>query len=452
VKPLGDLKRRHLFLQIHPRVSGPAPFFPEHRPEEALIFVKFYDPGKCEMEYVGSWVFNARARKLNELRRYVIAAKGLAATTELLYFEEVRPSMVNLLSPYKTFTEEELSNGDIVICQPVVKIGAYTTNAYCLVDKFCDYLHHRLMVSFSRLDRNREAEEPFEINLSTKMTYDQVTARLGDRIGVDPLHLRLTQHIQWKGGPNDVPMKRTPSWTLAEMLGGGYANVLYYEVLDFSIVELEHKTQMRVTWQNSHTHLMDTYSVLLPNEATVADLLSKLATMVPLEKGLSGQIRLLEISGGYRIDKIPAPTVPIVQVGSQWTVLRAEEMTVEEAATPVPGDRLVKVLHYSSLEETPFGVPFVVLIRGTDTVATLRAKIQKKLNVPDEAFQTWRLAIYSMLSRRLEYLTPEHGPATSWEWDGTRGDQLALEHKPTAAARNHAMYARRVQKAIKISG
>lgn len=94
------------------------------------------------------------------------------------------------------------------------------------------------------------------MELSTRLTYDQVAERVGERLGVDSTHLRFyTVNLQ-TGNPK-VAVKRNPTQTLQQILSPPYASYssgnqrqdsLYYEVLDISLTELDTKKSLKVVW------------------------------------------------------------------------------------------------------------------------------------------------------------------------------------------------------------
>jgi len=70
-------------------------------------------------------------------------------------------------------------------------------------------------------------------------------------LNIDPLKLRFTTADSSSGTPNNV-IKRTTTQTLSEMLQTAYltpqAHVLFYEMLEISIVELETKKFIKISW------------------------------------------------------------------------------------------------------------------------------------------------------------------------------------------------------------
>lgn len=125
--------------------------------------------------------------------------------------------------------------------------------------QFYDFLLHKRDVKFHpHLTRNANPEEwkPFELTLSNKHSYDQVAAKVGDHLNVDPTHLRFWTVNAANGNPK-ASVKRGQSQTLSTILNPPYStftnnnqrpDALYFEVLDISLTELDTKKALRVIW------------------------------------------------------------------------------------------------------------------------------------------------------------------------------------------------------------
>ena len=100
-------------------------------------------------------------------------------------------------------------------------------------------------------------ENTFSIDLSRKMSYDQLAAKVGDHLQVNPAYLRFTTINAVNGKPK-IAVKRSPHTTLAGIMTpsfNSYGNTreqrgdaLYYEVLEMSLSELETKKSVKITW------------------------------------------------------------------------------------------------------------------------------------------------------------------------------------------------------------
>lgn len=92
--------------------------------------------------------------------------------------------------------------------------------------------------------------------MSSKYSYDQIAAKVGAKINVDPTHLRFHTVNATTGAPK-VPIKRSLNQTLQTILTPPYTTFgnnnqkvdeLYFEVLEMSLSELDTKKNLRIIW------------------------------------------------------------------------------------------------------------------------------------------------------------------------------------------------------------
>ena len=116
-------------------------------------------------------------------------------------------------------------------------------------------------------------------------------------------------------------LKRSLNQSISEIMSPSYANptttVILYEKLDVSIVELETKRSLKVTWTGIYNKEEGTHAFLLPKTSMIHDLADHLSKLVTLSPGGTGKIRIFEISkdgktqkeftGSEMIGNIPEP-------------------------------------------------------------------------------------------------------------------------------------------------
>lgn len=123
--------------------------------------------------------------------------------------------------------------------------------------KFYDYLLNKVSINFSERNPVETEEGQFTLELSKKMTYDQIVAKVGEYLKADPSHVRLSTVSASNNRPRAY-VKKTPNQTLSTMLSGPYTGYsvssqsqrndwLLYEVLDMSLAELESKRVIKIT-------------------------------------------------------------------------------------------------------------------------------------------------------------------------------------------------------------
>jgi ubiquitin carboxyl-terminal hydrolase 7 len=96
----------------------------------------------------------------------------------------------------------------------------------------------------------------FELILNSKIPYDALAERVGERIDMQPTHIRFWTVNSQTGNPKTT-VKRGVNQTLQMILNPtGYSQLntaqrtdgFYYEVLDISLAELDTKKNIKVTW------------------------------------------------------------------------------------------------------------------------------------------------------------------------------------------------------------
>ena len=130
------------------------------------------------------------------------------------------------------------------------KAGKYTD-----AREFYDYLVNRLVVYFEAISPQVAEGDAFSLTLSRKMTYDQLAAKVGDHLKIDPTHLRFST-VNATTGNAKQQLKRQHTNNLQQILMPqyGYGNnntkpdALYYETLDVSLSELESKKILKITY------------------------------------------------------------------------------------------------------------------------------------------------------------------------------------------------------------
>ncbi|KAI3863559.1 hypothetical protein MKW92_011884 [Papaver armeniacum] len=276
------------------------------------------------------------------------------------------------------------------------------------------YFDHKQSLRDPQVVDIRSLEKPkedgFTLELSMVSTYDDVTERVAHHLGLDdPTKIRLTPHDYNYLQPMPQAIRYRGVNHLSEMFTRCYrrtSNILYYEVLDIPLPELQCLKSLKVVFCHATKDDKVVYSIRLPNQSTVGDLLNDLKTKVELSHP-DAELRLLEVFM-HRICKIFLLSEKIEKIDDQdrgHLMLRAEEI-LEEEKNFGPQDRLLPVSHFwkeANSRRTYFGQPFFLVIHEGETLDAVKLRIQKKLQVPDEELAKWRLGIWSLVDR-FEYL------------------------------------------------
>ncbi|KAF3536325.1 hypothetical protein F2Q69_00018483 [Brassica cretica] len=394
-----------LFLEVELLDERPIPP-PEKSKDDILLFFKLYDPEKPELRYVGRLMVKSSSKpmditgKLNEMA-------GFAPDEEIELFEEIKfePGvMCEHLDKKNSFRLCQIEDGDIICFQKPV-VNKEIECRYPAVPLFLEYVQNRQLVRFRALEKPKEDE--FVLELSKLHTYDDVVERVAEKLGLDdPSKLRLTSHNCYSQQPKPQPIKYRGVDRLSDMLVhyNQTSDILYYEVLDIPLPELQGLKTLKVAFHHSTKEEVVIHNIRLPKQSTVGDVINELKTKVELSHP-DAELRILEVFY-HKIYKIFPLTERIENINDQYWTLRAEEIPEEEKNIG-PNDRLILVYHFAketgqNQQVQNFGEPFFLVIHEGETLEEIKNRIQKKLHVSDEDFAKWKFAFMSM--GRPEYL------------------------------------------------
>ncbi|KAL6989163.1 CSN-associated deubiquitinating enzyme Ubp12, partial [Sarracenia purpurea var. burkii] len=433
-----------LFLEVeHGQDLRPIPS-PVKSKEDILLFFKLYDPLKEELRYVGRLFVKANGKpveiltKLNELA-------GFAPDEDIELFEEIKfePNvMCEHIDKKITFRACQLEDGDIICFQKSPQVEASECR-FPDVPSFLEYVHNRQVVRFRYLEKPKEDE--FCLELSKLHNYDDVVERVARHLGLDdPSKIRLTSHNCYSQQPKPQPIKYRGVEHLSDMLihYNQTSDILYYEVLDIPLPELQGLKTLKVAFHHSTKDEAVIHTIRLPKQSTVGDVINDLKTKVELSHP-NAELRLLEVFY-HKIYKIFPLNEKIENINDQYWTLRAEEIPEEEKNLG-PHDRLIHVYHFTKdtaqnqVQVQNFGEPFFLVIHEGETLAEVKVRIQKKLQVPDEEFSKWKFAFLSL--GRPEYLQDSDIVSSRFQRRDVYGaweQYLGLEHSDNAPKRSYA--------------
>jgi len=444
--PLEELAKKQpevrLFLEVSTNPEPLPPFAPLHD-DDVLLFIKHYDPHRESLRYVGHLTVRNTFKPPN-LAPLMNSLVGNHPSTPLVIYEEVKPQMVDVLRPNLTLKESELSTGDIVVFQSLLDVKEQAQLPLSTVQEYYDYILNRVTVRFRRLENPKK--DVFTLELSKKMLYDQVTAKLASKLGTDASKIRLTM-CSTTDTARPAPLKRQERMSLQDMLASHYQHIsdtIFFESLDVPVAELENKKSLKITWHAYKPDLVESLNLLMPKEATVADVLQHIKGQVKLDAEFgSGRLRLMEV-WTCKIHKVLNEEEPIAQV-NEYARLRCEEIPLEETQMS-DSDRRLHLVHfhrdYNSAYPTvqPHGNPFFQVVHKDDTVLKLRQRISVRLGISEEEIARWKFAVISFgkpnyladtdLILRQEFNTTEY---------------LGLEHADTTARVRHVMESRPIK-------
>jgi len=305
------------------------------------------------------------------------------------------------------------------------------------------------------------------LELSKKNRFDRVVAKLSAALPEkpNPLYIRLTGHNTMLEQPKWEPFKRRPDLTLWEMLtwqGTLVSDVLYYELLEIPLAEIELKRAIKVQWYSIDLKPGEVHQFFVPKTGSVRDVLDQVAALHPSQPGGSGKYRMLEVFNHklYREFASDAPISTVMEYSYQAQTYRVEEKPIEEQ-NMTAGQVRLHVVHFEkdiNGNASLFGDPFYIVCKKGATVADVKPEIQRRLGVSDEELAKWKFAIVSYMQPK--FLDDKAVVATdstttaagagyqSYEYFGLYHPDTSPKSHQSSAARGY----RRQEKAIKITG
>jgi ubiquitin carboxyl-terminal hydrolase 7 len=257
--------------------------------ENILLFLKWFDIEHQILRGAGH-LYMGKERKVEDLVPLILKKMGWpektpsGEKTQLRLYEEIKPQMIDAMKGKQTLKAAELQDGDIVCFQRIqdgkssdsdkelvatfpYRQQHYIDNQYRSVVRpsdwiedareFYDYLLYRKLLRLLPHPRSvGPKRDPLDVEMSSKFSYDQMAAKVGEKLDVDPTHLRFHTVNASNANPK-APVKRNLTQTLQQILTPPYstfgnnnqrADMLYFEILDMSLSELDTKKNLKVTW------------------------------------------------------------------------------------------------------------------------------------------------------------------------------------------------------------
>jgi len=384
-----------LYLDVIADANG-QPLPDINNPNSIMIFLKYFDVSKQTLLGVGK-VYVQKNSKVGDLAYVINERMRWQPTTPLKLYEEIKPGMIEVMKPKLTFAQSEIQDGDVICFQAELSEKEISDfehqNMLSTPIQFYDLLQNRVLIKFKPRFEEAGLEE-FELVLSKKMNYDTLAARVGEHLRHDPIKLRFTTASN-TGQPRQV-LKRALNQMVAEILQPTYGNnqtsVLFYEMLEVSIVELETKRNLKIIWTGAHNREEATVSFLLPKTSMVHDLCEQLAKheQVKLTEGESGKIRVFEVTkDGKHQHEFNANEM----LGNlPETEIFAEEITAEEVNAG-DSDKVISAFHFTKEPTRTHGVPFRFVVKPGEKFVDTKKRLQKRMGVSDKDIAKYKFSL-----------------------------------------------------------
>ncbi|XP_062207009.1 ubiquitin C-terminal hydrolase 13-like isoform X1 [Phragmites australis] len=444
-----------LFLEVHFGQQNHPIAPPVKTREDILLFLKLYDPEKEELRYVGKLIVKASGTPSDIVKRLNLIA-GFPPDEDIELYEEIKfePSVMCLpIDTEVSFHLSQLEDGDIICYQKRCSPDKMDQYRYPSVSSFFEYIHNRQVVHFRLLQKPKG--DDFSLELSKCSTYDDVVEKVAHKLCLDdPSKIRLTQHNPFSQQPKPHYIKYRGLDHLSDMLHhhSQMCDILYYEILDIPLPELEGLKTLRVAFHNATNNEVSFHSIRSPKSSTLLELIENLKSKVELSCK-DAEFRFFDVYL-HKICKVYEPADKLDSVSDHHGPLRIEEVPGEEKIAG-PRDRLVHVYHFfkDNHHIQYFGEPFFFLIHDGESLSDIKVRIQKRLQVPDEQFLKWKFAYFAF--SRPEYLQDSDIVLSRFQQKyiyGAWEHYLGLEHTATTPKRPYLASQNRhsLEKAVKI--
>ncbi|KAI0472166.1 hypothetical protein GGR56DRAFT_678006 [Xylariaceae sp. FL0804] len=386
-----------------------------------LLFLKHFDAERQVLEGVGH-IYVSKEKKVEEIVPVITRKMGwgdkVPAGEQLALWEEIKPSMIETLKAKQSLKAAELQDGDIVCFQKVSdrkssgemfgkihRQGDKSSDELKRWDKFDDARSYYDFLCFKReirFDPHPRCEKSdlqnFVLTFSTKITYDQLAERVGEYLGVEPTYLRFFTANASTGVPK-AAVRRVPNQNLGTILNpNNYTqqslqtkpNLLFYEVLDMSLAELDTKKNVKVTWLSEGITKAETVDVLVSKQGHVEDLVHALTRKIGIDDEQEiARIRVYEVHHHKYFRDLP-PSYPALSI-NDYTDVVAERIPDEELGADERD--FIRVLHFQTDATRIHGVPFKFLLIESEPFSETKKRLEKRTGIKGKAFEKIKFAI-----------------------------------------------------------
>ncbi|KAB5575494.1 hypothetical protein GE09DRAFT_594410 [Coniochaeta sp. 2T2.1] len=427
-----------------------------------LLFLKWFDVEEQRLRGAGH-VYISKEKKVEDLVPHIMKKMGwgdkLPHDEKIQLWEEIKPQMIESLKAKQSLKAAELQDGDIVCFQRVherkSRLGLgdnksseeahKTSDRYEDAREYYDFLQHKKLVRFhphpTRCDQVQY--QAVDLELSSKISYDKLSEKVAEKLGVEPTHLRFYTVNGTTGNPR-AAVKRSPNQTLLTILqpnGYGQLNMnqrtdaLYFEVLDISLSELDTKKNIKLTYLTEGITKEDHYDILVTKSGVIEDLIQALIkkAKIPSEED-GGKIRVYETSN-HKFFRELDRTYPVISINDYTTVVA--ERVPEEELDVQDQMAFINVYHFQGEPGRAHGMPFRFLIKEGEKFSETKKRLEKRTGLKGKSFEKIKFAVV----RRAHYSRPQYLNDDDILWDvaDNQDDSLGLDHVDrTRSLRNGA--------------
>ncbi|TDZ12865.1 Ubiquitin carboxyl-terminal hydrolase 21 [Colletotrichum sidae] len=390
-----------------------------------LLFLKHFDVEAQSLSGVGH-VYISKEKKVEELIPIVMKKMGwgdkLPSDEKISLWEEIKPTMIEGLKPKQSLKGAELQDGDIICFQRTTerkgdrnilekRLGlgekqaseepVKKTDRFDDARDYYDFLHNKKTVKFHAHQTRCDAEKypPFELVLSSKITYDTLAERVAERLGVPPTHIRFWTVNSATGNPKTT-VKRGVNQNLHTILSPTGYNQLsssqrndafYFEVLDMSLAELDTKKAIKVTWLSEGITKEEPLDLLVAKNGNIDDLIQVLIKKTGIaDETEGGRIRVYETSS-HKWYRELGRDYPVISMNDYTTVFA--ERVPEDELNEDENAHFIQVFHFQNEPSRVHGVPFRLLAIEGEKFADTKKRLEKRTGLKGKSFEKIKFAV-----------------------------------------------------------
>ncbi|KAJ3414962.1 hypothetical protein HDV05_005793 [Chytridiales sp. JEL 0842] len=168
------------------------------------------------------------------------------------------------------------------------------------------------------------------------------------------------------------------------------AVILYYELLDVTLEELETKRQLKITFVDHARKEHGPFDIYVLRNAKAGEVINQLTPKLHGEPGGSGRLRLLEVANS-RLHKLFDNDESIVTISDVSTVYIEEQPLDELNVTEQ--EKFVNVFHFNKELLRGHGVPFRISIKKGEPFSYTKERILSRMSPGDRDLQKMKFFI-----------------------------------------------------------
>lgn len=396
---------------------------------KVLIFLKHFDIKKQTLKGI-THIYINKHDKIGTLISIICSLMNWPFTTSIQLYEEIKPSMIEMMKLKQSFYQAEIQDGDIICFQKVISQEEIeeivSDGGYASAIEYYDFLLNKITVSFKPRYVDQDITEEFDLVLSRKTTYDMLSLKVGEHLNVQPTHIRFTTINSTTHMPK-FTVKRIPSLTLQNILQPAYLqsplNTLFYEVLEMTLSELETKRTLKIGWLPDGVTKEELVEVLVPKTGTLRDVAQALIQKLNLSSELIDRFHIFGVHSN-RVYKDFDLTCPVTSL-QDFLLLYAEVISEDELNLD-EDDQYMNAYHFQKEPTRSHGIPFRFIVKPNEKFSETKIRILKRTGLKEKDTGKIKYAVIQQSSfAKPRYLDDDD---ILYDISNNSDDLLGLDH------------------------